>query len=150
MISFKATGYFYEDFEIGAEVNSPGRTISDADVDMFLDWTGAPSRDSSVQTAPRSLLVNLADMLMQRIGIVEGTGYCNLGWSWAFREHVNIGDTIWLRAVWTDKRESTRTEGVGIVSMEIEMVNQADQIVATATWAVMILMRDKPAAWRTA
>jgi acyl dehydratase len=155
MPDFKPTGKYLEDIVPGAEALSPGRTITSADVDMFAEWTGntspakRPAPDGRRVVDPL-LLVNLADALFQRLGCVEGTGYCNLGWTWSFSRPVYEWDTIWVRTHWDGARHSKSIEGVGIVEMTLSLLNQHDEEVASAKWAVMILSRDKPAAWKTA
>jgi len=153
MPEFKPTGMYFEDYVPGEERLSPGRTITSADIDMFAEWIGDPysanqrSADGR-RTVSTALLVNLTDALFQRLGCVEGTGYCNLGWTWEFRRPVHEWDTVWVRTRWNHTRPSKSIPGVGIVNMTLTVLNQADEEVATADWTVMMLSRDTRPAWR--
>jgi acyl dehydratase len=125
---------------------SPGRTITSADIDMFSEWTGDPySANHRAEDGRRivcvPLLINLADALFQRLGCVEGTGYCNLGWTWTFRKPVHEWDTLWVRTRWNATRPSRSIKGVGIVDMTLTLLNQHDQEIASAEWFVMMLSR---------
>lgn len=149
MPRFKPTGMFLEDYVPGQGKLSPGRTITSGDLDLFAEWTGDPHLASHRAADGRrlvsaQLLVNLADALFQRIGCVEGTGYCNLGWTWEFTQPVHEWDTIWVQTHWNSKRYSKSIQGVGIVSMTLTLLNQKDEKVAAATWNVMILSRSAP------
>jgi acyl dehydratase len=146
---------YLEDYVPGQGKISPGRTISSADLDLFAEWTGDPDvanqrAADGRRLASGQMLVNLADMLVQRIGCVEGTGFCNLGWTWKFNRPVHEWDTIWVRTRWNNTRRSKSIQGVGIVNMTLTLLNQKDEEVAEAIWNVMILSRSAPPAWKAA
>jgi len=155
MPSFKATGMYLEDYVPGQGKLSPGRTINSADIDMFAEWCENPSlakrfgpdgrREVSAQ-----LIVNLADALFQRMGCVEGTGYCNLGWTWEFKRPLYEYDTMWVQASWNTTRKSRSHPGVGIVNMTLDLLNQRDEIFAVADWTCMVLSRSSPPKWLAA
>lgn len=154
MPNFEPTGKYLEDCIVGDVALSPGRTITSADIDMFAEWTNNPSsaqRRSSdgKRVVDELLLINLADALFQRLGYVEGTGYCNLGWTWSFTRPVHEWDTIWVQTHWDSTRYSKSVEGVGVVEMTLTLLNQHEVEVASAKWAVMVLSRDKPPSWKT-
>lgn len=149
MPEFQPTGKYYEDVVPGEELLSPGRTITSADIEMFAEWTG--DRASALRTDETGrrcvtpfLLVNLADCLFQRLGCVEGTGYCNLGWTWQFHKPVYEMDTLWVMVRWTGARPSRSLPHVGIMEMELTLLNQHDEAVGSADWAVMVLRREQP------
>jgi len=146
MPKFKPTGMFLEDYVPGEGKMSPGRTITSGDIDLFAEWCRDPGLASHKapdgrRLASGQLLINLADALFQRIGCVEGTGYCNLGWTWEFKRPVYEWDTIWVRTRWNSMRPSRSIEGVGIVNMTLTLLNQKDEEVAEAIWNVMMLSR---------
>lgn len=155
MPQFQPTGMYLEDYVPGKGLLSPGRTITSADIEMFAEWTGDPHSASRFDEDGRRLvcaplLVNLADALFQRLGCVEGTGYCNLGWTWDFRKPVREWDTLWVRTLWNATRPSRSIPGVGIVDMTLTLLNQHDEEVAVANWFVMMLSRDAEPASATA
>jgi acyl dehydratase len=125
MPDFPATGKYFEDIIPGEERLTPGRTINPADIDLFAEWTGdttflnVPDGASDARRVVTPILiVNLADDLSQRTGWVEGTGYCNLGWTWTFHQPVYEMDTIWVRMRWTGARESKSLPHVGNCRIE--------------------------------
>ena len=151
MPQFKATGMYLEDYVPGQGKLSPGRTITSGDLDMFAEWCGDPYLAKHRAADGRrlvsgQLLVNLADTLFQRIGCVEGTGYCNLSWVWQFERPVHEWDTIWVQTRWNHTRPSKSIPGVGIVNMTLTLLNQKDEVVAEAVWNVMMLSRSTQAA----
>lgn len=155
MPEFKPTGKYFEDYVVGEEELSPGRTITSADIDMFAEWTNDPGQmarvaDGGLRIVNELLLINIADMLFQRLGCVEGTGYCNLGWTWRFEKPVFEFDTIWVQTRWNAARPSRSINGVGIVEMTLTLLNQHEEAVAKAEWAVMVLSRNSPPAWKIA
>ena len=116
MPEFVATGKYFEDYVPGEEKLSPGRTITSGDLDMFAEWTGDPTVAETRAADGRrivsaTLLVNLTDCLVQRLGVVEGTGYCNLGWTWRFEKPVYEWDTVWIHAHWHGSRPSKTHQG---------------------------------------
>lgn len=155
MPEFKATGMYLEDYVPGESKLSPGRTITSADLDVFAEWCGDPDlarakgADGRREVSPQ-LIVNLADALFQRMGCVEGTGYCNLGWSWTFNRPLHEYDTLWVLARWNTARPSRSRPGVGIVNMDLTLLNQRDETVAEANWSCMVLSRVAPPAWLAA
>ncbi|WP_173933924.1 hypothetical protein [Chelativorans sp. Marseille-P2723] len=146
MPQFQPTGMYLEDYIEGEGMLSPGRTITSADIEMFAEWIGDPYSakqyaDNGKRLVCVPLIVNLADALFQRLGCVEGTGYCNLGWKWKFQHPVYEWDTLWVRTRWNSTRPSKSLPGVGIVNMTLTVLNQHDEEVAVADWAVMMLSR---------
>jgi acyl dehydratase len=147
MPQFQPTGMYLEDYVAGEGLLSPGRTITSGDIEMFAEWTGDSTSARTMSADGRRLvctplLVNLADALFQRLGCVEGTGYCNLGWTWDFRKPVHEWDTLWVRTLWNGTRPSKSRPGVGIVDMTLTLLNQHDEEVAVANWFVMMLSRE--------
>ncbi|GIK82681.1 MAG: acyl dehydratase [Alphaproteobacteria bacterium] len=147
MPQFQPTGMYLEDYVPGAGKLSPGRTVTSADIDMFAEWIGDPSFARQHAADGRRLvgaplLVNLADALFQRLGCVEGTGYCNLGWTWKFMRPFHEWDTLWVRTRWNSTRPSRSIAGVGIVNMTLTLLNQHDEEIAIADWTLMVLSRN--------
>jgi acyl dehydratase len=153
MPEFQATGRYLEDFIPGEGLVSPGRTLTSGDIDLFEEWTADTfSRQATTENGRRminpTLVVNVADALMQRAGIVECTGYCNIGWKWKFHQPVYEMDTLWASARWNTVRPSRSIPGVGIVEMTVDVINQHEITVAVGEWAVMVLRRGSAASRR--
>ena len=85
-----ARGMYFEEFEIGSEVFSPGRTISEADIVNFAGLSGdynqlhtdaefAKGTPFGKRIAHGLLVLSIASGLAARLGFIEGTAL-------AFRE----------------------------------------------------------------
>ncbi|MCX7852901.1 MAG: MaoC/PaaZ C-terminal domain-containing protein [Caldilineales bacterium] len=147
-------GLYYEEFEIGASVESAGRTVTEADIVLFAmlsgDWnpihTDAEYSKSQMmgqRIAHGLLVLSIATGLATRLGFMEDTVIAFMGLEWEFRAAVTIGDTVRVRATVAEKKDMPRLGG-GYVTFKVEVLNQADARVQRGTWR--ILVKSKPAA----
>src|SRR4051794_14376654 len=113
-------GAYLEDWVVGDEFVTPGRTIHDADLRWYERWVGKPQDESM---CPAHLML-AAMFLIQRMGKIEGTGVANLGSRWRFLKPVVPGDTIWVRLSCVGARPSDKTDYYGPVSFTIAVENQ--------------------------
>lgn len=148
-------GCWYEDFEVGTERLSPGRTITESDVMGFAGLTGDYSQvhtdeefckktEFGTRIAHGLFGIAVAQGLMWRTNYTQGTGVASLGWDkWAFKAPIRFGDT--LRARWrlTARRESASHPGMGIITEFVELVNQHGQTVQQGEH--ISLIRKRPA-----
>ena len=142
-------GKYFEDFVIGEEFESPGRTITEADVIMFAGLTGDYNQvhtdeeyckeNSIYKTRIVHGLFGLAlvEGLKSRVGLFEGTAIASLEWSWKFKKAIFIGDTIKVRWKIAKKRETKKPDR-GIIWEQIEMLNQKGELVSEGEHVVMI------------
>ena len=143
------TGLFFEEFEPGQTIVSPGRTITEADVVSFAalsgDWNAihtdavyAATQPFGQRVAHGLLIMAITSGLADRLGFLEGTAlaFREIG-DWKFSLPVYIGDTIHLRATVTETKAMARLGG-GLVSLKVEVVNQEDKVVQRGTWSVLI------------
>lgn len=138
--AFVPIGHYVEDWSPGMQMITPGRTYTSADLAWFARWMDVEPSDVMDETH-----VILATMfLIQRLGIVEGTGVSNLGSDWVFQRRVHEGDTLWARVTCRSARPSTSIPDNGIASFDISVENQRDEVVATVDWSVLILRREQP------
>jgi acyl dehydratase len=63
-----------------------------------------------------------------------------LGLDWKFRGPIKIGDTIRVRAEVGEKKPAARLGG-GLVTFNVEILNQRDETVQKGTWTVLVKMR---------
>lgn len=147
-------GLSYEEFEIGASVESAGRTVTEADIVLFAmlsgDWnpihTDAEYSKSQMmgqRIAHGLLVLSIASGLATRLGFLEDTVIAFMGLEWEFRAAVRIGDTVRVRATVAEKKDMPRLGG-GYVTFKVEVLNQEDTRVQRGTWR--ILVKSKPAA----
>lgn len=140
---------YFEDFQIGEQFISPGRTISETDV-MFYAWFSGDCnqlhtdeiycREKSIyKTRVVHGLLGLAvtEGLKSRVGNFEGTSLASLEWSWKHKNPIMIGDTIHVEWTITDKREASKSDR-GIVWEGVKLINQRGEIVGEGTHVVMI------------
>jgi acyl dehydratase len=142
-------GLYFEEFTIGDEVISPGRTITEADIVAFAALTGdwnqihtdaeyARSTPFGERIAHGLLGLSVASGLAVRLGFMEETviAFMEVG-EWQFRNAVRIGDTIRLRATVQELRPMRRLGG-GYVAFKIALLNQRDETVQRGTWTVLV------------
>ncbi|RJF86325.1 dehydratase [Oleomonas cavernae] len=129
-------GYWFEDFEIGMVMESPGRTITEADILNFAGLTGDFTPIHLDDTFARASIYGerIAHGLMGLVfaqGLISlsahlwDAGVASLSWkNWEFKEPLRLGDTVRARWTLTDKRESRSRPGLGIITEFVELVNQ--------------------------
>lgn len=81
---------------------------------------------------------------VNRSGLIEGTTVAFRGIKeWSFKTPIFINDTIYVKVIVKDKKESRKTDR-GLVSFWLEVINQRDEVVMEGQWD--ILMARKPLA----
>jgi acyl dehydratase len=144
-------GKYFQDFNVGDEFYTPARTVTEADIINWSylsgDWNPvhtneefAKKSDFKTRIAHGPLSLGIATGLMDRIGIIEGTALALLTLSWKFTAPVYIGDTISLKMVATQKKE-TRKDDRGIVIFNVSLFNQREEVVSEGTWDLLIKAR---------
>jgi acyl dehydratase len=146
------TGYFFEEFEVGHQVTSGGRTITESDVVSFAalsgDWNALHTdaeearRGAFGQRIAHGLLVlSIASGKANSLGFLEGTvlAFREIG-EWKFSLPVFFGDTIRLRAAVIEVKPMRRLGG-GQVTFKVEILNQRDELVQRGTWGVLVKSR---------
>ena len=146
------TALYYEDFEVGAEYLTTGRTLAESDILQFAaltgDWNQLHTDEEYSQAGPfgRRIahgLLGLALMegMKYRLGLVDGTAIASLGWSVKFAKPLFIGDTVRVRVRITDKRE-TRKPDRGVVTEFVELLNQRGEVVTEAEHTLLMRKRE--------
>jgi acyl dehydratase len=150
-------GLWYEDFVIGEERVSPGRTVTEADIVNYASLTGdfsqmhtdeefSKTTEFGTRIAHGMLGVSLASALCLRTLYTRGTAVATLSWGkWQFRKPLYIGDTVHTRWRFTDKRESKSRLDAGIVTEFIELINQNDEVVQDGEHVLMMKKRPRDA-----
>jgi acyl dehydratase len=141
-------GMYYEDFTVGSEYVTSGRTITETDIVQFAaltgDWAPIHTDEEFCKSTPfKTRLahglfgVSLIEGLWFRFGYFDGTGLASLGWKISFVKPIFIGDTIRVKVKIASKRETKKPDR-GILVQEAEIVNQRDEVVTEAEHTVMI------------
>jgi 3-hydroxybutyryl-CoA dehydratase len=143
-------GLWFEEFTVGLEITTRGRTITEADIVAFAGLSGdfnpvhtnveyAKRSEFGQRVAHGTLVFSIATGLAYQLGAFEGTVLALRGFEMKLSEPVKIGDTITLHG----KVAETKTlRGSGLVVFEVRVTNQEDKVVQRGTWT--LLMRTKP------
>jgi len=145
-------GLYFEEFEVGYEIVSAGRTITEADIVSFAaltgDWTQihvnaeyAKETMFGQRVAHGLLGLSIAAGLGAQLGFIEETVLAFRSLEWKFSAPIFIGDTIHLKATVKETKELKKLGGGSIV-FEMRLLNQEGKIVQKGTWSV--LMKSKP------
>jgi len=147
---------YYEDFQVGQEWTSPGRTITEADVTMFAMLSGDydeihtnedfSKRESAYKTriAHGMLALSLVEGLKKRIPAFAETRYiASLEWNWKFSGPIFIGDSVHVKFRINKMRESKSRPDRGIIWEGGRIVNQRGEVVQEGEHSLMIWRRPK-------
>lgn len=142
-------GMYFEEFEPGMSITSPGRTITEADVVNFagisgdfnlIHTDGEYSRHSPFgQRVAHGLLgLSVASGLAVRTGILEGTvlAFREIG-DWKFINPIFLGDTIHVHMTVLETKEIRRLGG-GAVTIEVDVKKQTDETVMKGNWKILV------------
>lgn len=143
----RPAGKFFDEFEVGQHWTSPARTITEADLVMFAGISGdynplhtdeefAKNTDFGGRIFHGPGVFAIATGLEARLGIKEGTAVAFLGMTWNLKAPVRIGDTIHVHQTVAALRP-TRKPGRGIVTFDVAVRNQRDEVVQDGQWVVM-------------
>ena len=145
-------GRSYEEFEVGQRFETPRRTVIEADISWFagltddfnpvhMDEVFAAQTDFKGRITHGPMIVGMAFGLASRADLMDGTVLALLEIGWKFVKPVRPGDTI--SAVFTvlEKRE-TRAPDRGVVTLQIDVLNQHGEIAQTGTAKTLIRHKD--------
>lgn len=145
-------GRTYDEFEVGQRFETPRRVVDEADIDSFarltadfnpvhMDEVFAAQNGFPGRIAHGPMIVGMAFGLASRADLMDGTVLALLEIGWKFVKPVRPGDTI--SAVFTvlEKRE-TRAPDRGVVTLQIEVLNQRDEVVQIGTAKTLIRRKD--------
>jgi acyl dehydratase len=144
-------GLAFEDLRVGEEYDSPGRTVTEADIVIFAGLSGdynvlhtdAEHMKSSLfgeRIAHGLLVLSIQEGLLERARPARAQEML-VGIKWKFKGPVKIGDTLHVRARIATLRDSD-TPGWGTVLVEREVVNQLDEIVQSGETEHLVGRRD--------
>ncbi len=152
MTAYKPRGMYFDEFQIGTEVVTQSRTITEADIVNFAGVSGdfntihtdaeyAKSTPFGERIAHGLLGLSVASGLGMQLGFLDGTVIAFTGLEWKFKNPIKIGDTIHM--VGTVKQtKAMKAMGGGFIILEARVINQRDEIVQQGEWT--LLMKSKP------
>lgn len=144
----RAGGLYFEEFQVGHEIRSPGRTITEADIVNFAGVSGdfnqlhtdaefARTASFGKRVAHGMLGLAVASGLATRLGLIEGTAEAFAGLDWKFSAPIYIGDTISLLAT-VKKTRALPGANAGLVVLSLNLVNQEGETVQRGEWSVVV------------
>jgi acyl dehydratase len=145
---------YFEDYAIGDEFITPGRTVTEADVVMFAALTGDYNRvHTDAEYMKDSIFGERIAHGMLGLSLVNGLKYRTdydsdgvmafLGLTWTFSGPIRFGDTIHAVIRITSKRETSKPDR-GILVQAIQVFNQHGQIVQEGEFTSMLKRRPVP------
>lgn len=142
-------GKYFEEFEVGMNFISPGRTVTESDIVSFAglsgDYTQIHTNEEFSKSTPvgqrvaHGLLgLSIASGLAVRTGVLEGTviAFREII-DWKFVKTLFIGDTVHVSLNVLEKKALPRLGG-GAVNIELRLLNQSDEVVMKGIWKVLI------------
>jgi len=143
-------GIFFDEWEIGHEFQTPGRTITETDVVMFSAMSGDYNelhtskefmKDSQFGERIVHGLLGLAIShgLLFRLGILDGTAMAFLGIeTWQFKAPIFFGDTIRVKVNVVDKKASSSKPDRGIIKLMLQIVKQDGTVAQEGIKTIMV------------
>lgn len=147
-------GMYWEEWEIGAEFESPARTVTEADITLFAGLSGdynplhvneeyCKGTIFGGRIAHGPLVYAIAAGLLFQLHLYDDTLIAFLGFeNLKFTNPVKPGDTIHARIKVLEKRESSRADR-GVMKRRLEVLNQRGEVVQEGIQA--FLLKRKPA-----
>ena len=149
-----ARGMYFEEFEVGQKMISPGRTVTESDVVGFAGLSGdfnlihtdaeySKNSPFGARVAHGLLGLSIASGLALRTGVLEGTviAFREIV-SWKFVKPVFIGDTIHVEMEIIETKAMRRLGG-GKVELNFDVQNQNGETTMKGIWSVLVM--SKPA-----
>jgi 3-hydroxybutyryl-CoA dehydratase len=141
---------YYEDAPVGLTFDTEGMVVTEAHVVQFAGLSGdffalhmddefARELGFKGRVAHGLLGLILVDGLKNRASQIF-RAVASLSWQWNFRKPLYPGDRIFGRLTVKDKR-LTRRDDRGIITLAIEVINNAGEIVQDGTNILMVRTR---------
>ncbi len=133
-------GLYWEEWHIGAEFESAGRTVTEADIVAFAgisgDYNPLHTNEEYCKTTPFKtriahgpLVYSIAAGLLFQLHLYDDTLIAFLGFeNLKFTAPVKAGDTIHARIKVLEKRESSNPDR-GIMKRQLNVLNQRGEVV---------------------
>jgi acyl dehydratase len=143
-------GKFFDDFVVGEEYVTPGRTLTETDVVMFAAMSGdynelhtSEAFGKTTQFGRRIghglLGLAVAHGLFFRLGLVEGTAIAFLGIdSWKFEAPFFLGDTIRVKVQVAEKTASRSKPDRGVIRFFFQVLKEDQSVIQSGFKTIMI------------
>jgi acyl dehydratase len=141
---------WFEEITVGEESESPGRTVTEADIVIFAGLSGdynvlhTDAEFMKASTFGERIAHGLLGLAIQSgLFTRSGTPYATVGFGtlrWKFKGPIKIGDTIRVRARVTAKDDAPKA-GPGVVTVARQVLNQRDEVVQEGETEVLVERR---------
>ena len=147
-------GLYWEQWDVGAEFESPARTVTEADIVAFAGLSGdynplhvnveyCKTTIFGGRIAHGPLVYAIAAGLLFQLHLYDDTLIAFLGFeNLKFTKPVKPGDTIRARVKVLEKRESSNADR-GVMKRQLQVLNQRGEVVQEGIQA--FLLKRKPA-----
>ena len=146
------TGLYWEEWEVGREWESPGRTIGEAEISQFAGLSGdynplhvneeyARTTIFGTRIAHGPLVYAIAAGLLFQLHLYDDTLVAFLGFdNLRFTAPVRAGDTVRARIKVIERRETSKADR-GLMRRELRVLNQRDEVVQEGVQAFLLKRR---------
>ena len=148
---YNPKGFYLEDYEIGREYTSQGRTITEADVVNFAGVSGdfnplhtdeefGKANQFGKRIAHGALGFIISNGLNNQMGIAEGTTIAFIECTVKYTAPLLIGDTVHIVVIPTEVIHSSKP-GKGILKQLVKLVNQDERVIMESNQTLMVTSR---------
>jgi acyl dehydratase len=141
-------GRYFEEFEIGQQLETGSRTVTETDVINFAGVSGdfyplhmdevyAKTTPFKGRIAHGMCALSIASGLTIQTGIFDKTLLAFLNMNWKFVKPVRMGDTLTVSLEVLEKKE-TRQKDRGIIVFSVLVTNQDKETVQEGQWTIII------------
>jgi acyl dehydratase len=142
----------FEEFEVGLEIETAARTITETDIVNFAGLSGdfnfihtnadaAKDTPFGQRVAHGMLVASIATGLAVQQGFIDGTTLAFRELEWKFTKPVFIGDTVHVAIKVIETKPMPRLGG-GLVTFDARVVNQNGDAVHKGVWKMLIKGRE--------
>ena len=141
-------GRLFKDFATGERFETRSRTITEADIHQFAQFTGDWNPvhvDETVavvahggRIAHGPMFPGIAFGMMAQHDLIEGTAIALKNIAWEFLVPVHIGDTIRINAEITVTSPHPSKPDRGRVGFALDVLNQRDEVVNRGTATIVV------------
>jgi 3-hydroxybutyryl-CoA dehydratase len=147
-MSLSPRGMYFEEFEVGLEIETGARTITETDIVNFAGLSGDfnfihTNAEASKETpfkqrvAHGMLVASIATGLAVQQGFIDGTTLAFRELEWKFTRPVFIGDTVQVRVKVIETKPMPKLGG-GLVVFEARVLNQKEEVAHKGVWTMLI------------
>jgi 3-hydroxybutyryl-CoA dehydratase len=145
-------GLYFEEFQVGQNITTAGRTIAESDIFTFAGFYGdfnqihtdaefSKGTPFGQRVAHGLLGLSIASGLAMRTGVLEGTviAFREIK-DWKFVNPIFISDTIHVEMEVTETKALPRIGG-GAVVITLDVKKQSGETVMKGSWTVLVMAK---------